>query len=119
MACVRMWTLASRHGRKAPSNQMKPSRSSKVASVTSGSKYLFYVAERLWPVTFCAKYVNMADALLHGSVPGASPLFLREAEIRRGIELLYFGYSNMIRGADAMLDVKGLGRAHHRWRCAA
>lgn len=75
---------------------------------------MFYVAERLWPVTFCAKYVNMADALLHGSVPGASPLFLREAEIRRGIELLYFGYSNMIRGADAMLDVKGLGRAHHR-----
>lgn len=48
------------------------------------------------------------------SVSRASPLFLREPEIRRGIELLYFGYANMIRGADAMLDARGLGRAHHR-----
>ncbi|QMW23961.1 MarR family winged helix-turn-helix transcriptional regulator [Sandaracinobacteroides saxicola] len=44
----------------------------------------------------------------------ASPLFLREAEVRRGIELLYFGYSHMIRGADALLATRGLGRAHHR-----
>ncbi len=44
----------------------------------------------------------------------ASPLFLREAEIRRGIELLYFGYANMIRGADDMLATEGFGRAHHR-----
>jgi DNA-binding MarR family transcriptional regulator len=44
----------------------------------------------------------------------ASPLFLREAEIRRGIELLYFGYANMVRGADALLARRGLGRAHHR-----
>lgn len=44
----------------------------------------------------------------------ASPLFLREPEIRRGIELLYFGYTSMIRGADAILDEKQLGRAHHR-----
>ena len=44
----------------------------------------------------------------------ASPLFLREAEIRRGIELLYFGYSNMVKGADAHLARQGLGRAHHR-----
>jgi DNA-binding MarR family transcriptional regulator len=44
----------------------------------------------------------------------ASPLFLREAEIRRGIELLYFGYGNMIRGADVILGARGLGRAHHR-----
>jgi DNA-binding MarR family transcriptional regulator len=46
--------------------------------------------------------------------PRASPLFLREAEIRRGIELLYFGYGSMIRGADALLAERGLGRAHHR-----
>ncbi|GGE02112.1 MarR family transcriptional regulator [Polymorphobacter glacialis] len=46
--------------------------------------------------------------------PTASPLFLREDEIRRGIELLYFGYSSMIRGADAILDREGFGRAHHR-----
>lgn len=44
----------------------------------------------------------------------ASPLFLREAEIRRGIELLLFGYSNLIRGADKALGQHGLGRAHHR-----
>jgi len=44
----------------------------------------------------------------------ASPLFLREPEIRRGVELLYFGYSNMTRNADALLAQYGLGRAHQR-----
>jgi DNA-binding MarR family transcriptional regulator len=44
----------------------------------------------------------------------ASPLFLRESEIRRGIELLYFGYARLLRGADAILESQGLGRAHHR-----
>lgn len=44
----------------------------------------------------------------------ASALFLREDEIRRGIELLYFGYTAMIRGADAILEAQSLGRAHHR-----
>lgn len=44
----------------------------------------------------------------------ASPLFLREAEIRRGIELLYFGYSHLTRSVDESLASKGLGRAHHR-----
>lgn len=46
--------------------------------------------------------------------PAASPLFLREAEIRRGIELLYFGYASLTRSADAVLSEQGLGRAHHR-----
>ena len=54
-----------------------------------------------------AKQVNMA-------VPTASPLFLREAEIRRGVELLYFGYSNLTRSIDEGLAAQGLGRAHHR-----
>lgn len=44
----------------------------------------------------------------------ASPLFLTEPEIRRGIELLYFGYSHMTRAIDAGLAEQGLGRAHHR-----
>ena len=48
------------------------------------------------------------------SAQRASPLFLREAEIRRGIELLYFGYANLTRAADALLAEHGLGRAHHR-----
>lgn len=66
-----------------------------------------------------AKLVNMIDASLNGLPPSlatsrASPLFLREPEIRRGIELLYFGYASMIRGADTILDARGLGRAHHR-----
>jgi DNA-binding MarR family transcriptional regulator len=47
-------------------------------------------------------------------VTPASPLFLREDEIRRGIELLYFGYTAMIREADEILSAQGLGRAHHR-----
>jgi DNA-binding MarR family transcriptional regulator len=45
---------------------------------------------------------------------GASPLFLREAEIRRGIELLYFGHSHLTRTVDERLAEQGLGRAHHR-----
>ncbi len=45
---------------------------------------------------------------------GASPLFLREPEIRRGVELLYFGYSHLTRAIDAQLAAQGLGRAHHR-----
>ena len=48
------------------------------------------------------------------AVPSASPLFLREAEIRRGSELLYFGYSHLYRGIDEGLAKQGLGRAHHR-----
>jgi DNA-binding MarR family transcriptional regulator len=44
----------------------------------------------------------------------ASPLFLREPEIRRGIELLYFGYSHLTRTIDEDLAAQGLGRAHHR-----
>ncbi|MEI9851512.1 MAG: MarR family transcriptional regulator [Sphingomonas sp.] len=44
----------------------------------------------------------------------ASPLFLREPEIRRGVELLYFGYGHLTRSIDAGLASKGMGRAHHR-----
>ncbi|MDO6415043.1 MarR family transcriptional regulator [Sphingomonas sp. BIUV-7] len=48
------------------------------------------------------------------TVPSASPLFLREAEIRRGTELLFFGYANLYRPSDRILAEQGLGRAHHR-----
>ncbi|WP_130321856.1 MarR family transcriptional regulator [Sphingomonas sp. BK036] len=44
----------------------------------------------------------------------ASPLFLRETELRRGLELLYFGYSHLTRSIDQGLADEGLGRAHHR-----
>jgi len=56
-----------------------------------------------------AKPVNM-PAL----APSASPLFLREPELRRGMELLYFGYSHYTRCIDRHLADMGLGRAHHR-----
>lgn len=48
------------------------------------------------------------------TVPSASPLFLREPEVRLGVELLYFGYSHLYRGIDQGLARQGLGRAHHR-----
>ncbi len=44
----------------------------------------------------------------------ASPLFLREDEVRRGVELLYFGYTRLTRSIDDGLSKQGLGRAHHR-----
>ncbi|WP_299323650.1 MarR family transcriptional regulator [Parasphingopyxis sp.] len=44
----------------------------------------------------------------------ASPLFLREAEIRRGIELLFFGHAELMRSGDDILAAHELGRAHHR-----
>ena len=47
-------------------------------------------------------------------VPTASPLFLREEEVRRGIELLYFGHAALIAEADEHLARHELGRAHHR-----
>lgn len=56
-----------------------------------------------------ANRVNMASP-----TPSASPLFLRETEIRRGVELLYFGNSHLTRAIDRGLATKGLGRAHHR-----
>jgi DNA-binding MarR family transcriptional regulator len=46
--------------------------------------------------------------------PTASPLFLREDEIRRGIELLFFGHQALFAMVDPLLDEAGLGRAHFR-----
>lgn len=56
-----------------------------------------------------ARPVNMA-----APVSTASPQFLREAELRRGMELLYFGHSHLTRSIDRGLGEQGLGRAHHR-----
>lgn len=47
-------------------------------------------------------------------IVAASPQFLRDAEIRRGIERLYFGHAHLVRSADEMLAGFDLGRAHHR-----
>ena len=56
-----------------------------------------------------AKPVNMA-----ATAPTASAQFLREPELRRGMELLYFGHSHLTRSVDQGLAAQGLGRAHHR-----
>src|ERR1700712_4674814 len=61
-----------------------------------------------------ANYVNMAVQNSPEPYRSASPLFLREPEIRRGVELLYFGYSHLTRTIDEGLAQQGLGRAHHR-----
>ncbi|MCF8480630.1 MAG: MarR family transcriptional regulator [Rhodospirillum sp.] len=44
----------------------------------------------------------------------ANPLFLREEELRQGIELLFFAYRDFTSEADAMLAKHKFGRAHHR-----
>src|SRR5260221_12858622 len=53
--------------------------------------------------------VNMSDVS-----PASNLLFLREEELRQGIELLFFAYRDFTAGPDAMLAEIGLGRAHHR-----
>lgn len=48
------------------------------------------------------------------AIASASALFLREPEIRRGMELLYFAQGTLARSTEARLATMGLGRAHHR-----
>jgi DNA-binding MarR family transcriptional regulator len=60
-------------------------------------------------VAFMGKYVNMADIKI-----GANPLFLREEELRQGMELLFFAYRDFIAEPDKILAGYGYGRAHHR-----
>ncbi|NVJ71198.1 MAG: MarR family transcriptional regulator [Alphaproteobacteria bacterium] len=43
-----------------------------------------------------------------------SNLYLREEELRRGIELLYFAYRDFTRDPDNILADSSFGRAHHR-----
>lgn len=43
-----------------------------------------------------------------------NPLFLRDEELRQGIELLFFAYRDFTAEPDAMLAEYGFGRAHHR-----
>jgi|JI9StandDraft_1071089.scaffolds.fasta_scaffold450063_1 DNA-binding MarR family transcriptional regulator len=43
-----------------------------------------------------------------------NPLFLRDDELRQGIELLFFGYRDFTARADQTLAAYNFGRAHHR-----
>jgi DNA-binding MarR family transcriptional regulator len=44
----------------------------------------------------------------------ASPLFLRDAEVARGVALLLIGQSQLLQAIDAHLRDAGIGRAHYR-----
>lgn len=44
----------------------------------------------------------------------ANPLFLREEELRQGIELLFYAYRDFTGEADSILAELQFGRAHHR-----
>ena len=68
----------------------------------SASKTLVRVAQP-------AIYVNMADINRD-----PNPLFLRDDDLREGIEMLYFAYRDFTARPDAILAEHGLGRAHHR-----
>lgn len=45
---------------------------------------------------------------------GVNQLFLRDEELRTGMELLFFAYREFTREPDDILEPLGLGRAHHR-----
>ena len=45
---------------------------------------------------------------------GFNPLFLREEDLREGMELLFFAYRDFLAEADEVLARHKLGRAHHR-----
>ena len=45
---------------------------------------------------------------------GVNPLFLREEELRQGIELVFYAYRDFSAEPDALLAGYDLGRSHHR-----
>ena len=60
-------------------------------------------------VAFGGISVNMTDI-----TSPANPLFLREEELRQGIELLFYAYRDFTAEPDAILAKHRFGRAHHR-----
>src|SRR5216110_2314525 len=56
----------------------------------------------------------MADIKSTPATTATEPLFLREEELRQGIELLFFAYRDFTAEPDAILEEYGFGRAHHR-----
>jgi DNA-binding MarR family transcriptional regulator len=46
--------------------------------------------------------------------PIGKALFLREEELRRGIELMFFAYRDFTGEPDSILEAQNMGRAHHR-----
>jgi DNA-binding MarR family transcriptional regulator len=54
----------------------------------------------------------MAD-LIAGD-PRPSPLYLRDEELKQGVDLLFFAFADLFVAGDAPLRAAGLGRAHRR-----
>jgi DNA-binding MarR family transcriptional regulator len=63
----------------------------------------------LHDVTLGGIYVNVADLK-----SGFNQLFLREEDLRRGMELLFFAYRDFAAEPDGLLTRHKFGRAHHR-----
>lgn len=68
-----------------------------------------YVSLNAPNVTNCIEHVNMADIKA-----GVNQLFLREEELRTGMELLFYAYREFTAEPDDILARIGFGRAHHR-----
>ena len=56
----------------------------------------------------------MADIKSPPPAAATEPGFLREEEVRQGIELLFFAYRDFTAEPDAILEQYDFGRAHHR-----
>lgn len=68
-----------------------------------------YVSLNAPNVTNRIEHVNMADIKA-----GVNQLFLREEELRTGMELLFYAYREFTAEPDDILARIGFGRAHHR-----
>jgi len=56
----------------------------------------------------------MRRRLMVETKPGTNLLFLRDEDLRQGIELLFFAYRDFTAEADTILAKQKFGRAHHR-----
>jgi len=56
----------------------------------------------------------MTDIKFSDRDSNANPLYLRENELRAGIELLFFAYRDFTSDPDEILKTYEFGRAHHR-----
>lgn len=56
----------------------------------------------------------MSDIKYAEARPIASPLYLRDEELKQGVDLLFHGFSGLFVQGEAILREAGLGRAHRR-----
>ena len=56
----------------------------------------------------------MADVNYAEPRPVASPLYLRDEELKQGMDLLFHAFSDLFAQGEGALRKAGLGRAHHR-----